>query len=108
MALSDAEWAAAQSWIGTAEQRSTFEARYDRLDSDLDAAIREALLSLVTVTASQPGSISLPSGLSISVGENIRTWREVLAMFLRQGGTDAVPEADTGTKFYKRVRPQSR
>lgn len=107
MALSDDSWAVAQAWIGTSEPRLDFEARYTRLGDDLDAAISERLLTIITATTSSPSSISLPSGLSISQGENIRSWNQVLKMFQQRGGTDGKADA-VGTKVYKRVRPDVR
>lgn len=108
MALTDEQWTVAQAWIGTSEPRDTFEERFARLGESLDNAINEALLSLITKTASTPSSISLPSGLSISQGENIRTWRDVLNLFRSQGGTDGNSDGPGGTRVVRRVRPSVR
>lgn len=107
MALSDDQWAVAQAWVGTSEPRAAFESRFARLGDKLDDAIEERLISLITAATSNPASISLPSGLSISQGENIRSWQQVLKMFQQRGGTDGKADA-VGTKVYKRSRPDVR
>lgn len=107
-ALTDDQWAAAQVWIGTSEPQSAFQARFNRLGDNLDLAITESLQATISRLNAQPGSLSLPSGLSVTITENIRSWRDVLKTFRAQGGVDGTPDGVGGTQSYKRVRPDVR
>ena len=108
MALSDDQWAVAQAWVGTSEPRTTFEERFTRLGDSLDAAIDERLLALVSAALGQPGSFSLPSGLSVTNSENIRSWRDLHRLFRSQRGTSGAWAPSAGTRSIRRVRPDLR
>lgn len=101
--LTDDEWAAATSWIGTSITREEFEARYNRLGS-VDQAIIETITYIISKMNGQPGSFSLPSGLSVTTSENLRAWQSILASFQSRGGLGGAG----GTKIYQRVREDLR
>ena len=119
MSLTADQWAVAQSWLGSTHTEAEFSTRYDRIEGTsgnetwedsqiLDAAIVESLRYNIASTASDPSSFSLPSGMSVSQGENIRSWKMLLDLFISEGGTDGEPDGTGGATLYKRVRPELR
>ncbi len=102
MDTTDDDWAVAQSWIGTKETREVFDERFDRLGSR-DLAVQESLRAQLAVLTGNPASFSLPSGLSVSQGENIRALREQLTKI-----TDLIGAGPTGVVVNKLVRRRGR
>lgn len=102
MPTTNDQWAVATSWVG-AETREAFDARFDRLGEDLDAAIEESLRQqLTSMTLNSPGRISVED-ISVDYGANITSLEKTLNKFLMMGGTES-----TGPNVTKIVRPSFR
>lgn len=86
--LSADELAAARAWIGTEETDQALSARAERLGS-LDAAILEVLRTNLTELIEQPSSTSLPSGLSVTITQNITALEKLIKDFQASGGVEA-------------------
>lgn len=84
------EFALAKSWIGTWEDKTAFDERYDRLE-DLDYAILESMRSYRAQLVSQASSLSLDDGTSVTYTENIKAIDRLLEEFEAVGGTSGVP-----------------
>lgn len=81
----------ARSWIGTSESDAIFNERFDRLLSNLDAAIVESLRSQLAVfVLDRPASVGTPDGTTVNFAENIKALREQLALFTEVGGAAEV------------------
>jgi len=107
VALSTEQLAAARAWVGTDVSDATLSARYDRLGS-VDAAVLEELRTQLTTLLEQPSSVSLPSGLSVQITQNITALQQLIKEFGSSGGIDAALEGTSPTpgvsKFYRSDR----
>lgn len=96
MALTDDQIKTIKTWVGDDEwtYENLLNERYTRLDEDLDRVIIEILNEKIVAAQSDPQSISLPGGMTISFGDAAATLERHLKRFLDQGGTDGI--ADEG------------
>lgn len=107
----------ARSWIGTSEEDSVFQERYDRLAVPgraphvvLSMAIEESLRAqLAEMILDQPSQIST-GGDSFGFGDNIRALMAHIDKFVAQGG---IPDPDlvdsiTGPSVGRLHRPDLR
>lgn len=72
MALASSEMSVVRSWVGDKPTDDELEERFERLGT-VEDTIRETLRAQLSSMLSNPASLSTPSGLSVSFGENIRT-----------------------------------
>lgn len=96
MPLSTEQLASARAWVGTEVTDTELSARYDRLGS-VDAAVSEELRSQLTTLLEQPSSVSLPSGLSVQITQNITALQQLIKDFKTSGGIDATLEGTSPT-----------
>jgi hypothetical protein len=92
-----------RSWIGQTYSESGIYEKYERLQ-DLDATILEILMDQLQEARSNPSSLSLPGGLSLSFNESIRALERLIDKFKAQGGTDGVAESGGPTSHKRFVR----
>ena len=80
MALTADELTAIRAWVGNEPTDAELNERYDRLES-LDAVVEETLEAKLALLLEQPSSVSLPSGLSVTITQNMTEMRQTLKRF---------------------------
>lgn len=78
MPLSTSEMLVVRSWVGTTPTDVQLNERFDRLGT-VEDTVEETLRAQLSELLGQPASLSLPSGLSVNYGENIRSIKEKLS-----------------------------
>lgn len=104
--LTPEQLAAVRVWVGTGPTDQSLHDRFERLGS-VDATVLEELRSQLSVLNAQPGSFSLPSGLSVSVSTNIQALERLIKEFRNSPSLDSsLPGKAAGVS--KLVRPDRR
>lgn len=106
MPLTTEQLAAVRAWVGQDVTDQALHDRYDRLGS-VDRTVLEELRSQLTVLNAQPGSFSLPSGLSVTVQANIQTLERLIKEFRNSPSLDS-PQEGIKASVAKLVRPDRR
>jgi hypothetical protein len=94
-----------RSWIGQEYSETLIYEKYDRLQ-DIDDVTLEILMDQLQEARSNPSSISLPGGLSLSFNESIRALERLIDKFKSQGGIEG--DLSSGPTVKSFVRPDYR
>lgn len=78
-----------RSWVGTQPTDADLNLRYDAL-GDVDEVIEEVLREQLALLREEPASVSLPSGLSRSNGENIKSLQAAIDELQKEGASGDV------------------
>lgn len=100
MALTDDQWATAQEWIGSVEERETFQYRVDRhgsIDAAILASLREQLNSLVI---GQAASLTVED-ISLNYSANIKALEKMIED-VQADGTGI--ESGTGSVVFSKMK----
>lgn len=92
MPLSPEQLEEMRSWVGTIPTDDELQARWERLQS-YNAVIEETIRIITNDLARRPASVTVPGGLSISSGENLRYYQDLLKRFQAGQGMDEDPLA---------------
>jgi len=106
-AITDAQYAAMRTWVGTEPTDDELQDRYDRL-GNFDKVVLEALEYKLALLSEQPASLTVP-GLSISVGQNMTMLEAAIKRFRSSGGLGLDTEsAGLGFSVVQITRPDYR
>lgn len=106
MALTTEQLAAVRVWVGNGPTDQALHDRYERLGS-VDQTVLEELRSQLTVLNAQPGSFSLPSGLSVTTQSNAQVLERLIKEFRNAPSLDT-PQEGVRASVAKLVRPDRR
>lgn len=82
------EIAAMRPWVGPSVTDAELQTRYTRLDN-LDDVVEETLQAQLSTLLEQPSSTSLPSGLSVTITQNLTELRQMIKRFQNSTGIDS-------------------
>lgn len=108
--LADSDFTVIRSWVGDDPTDDDLEERFERLGT-VDLVIEETLRGQLSsmASASNPASLSLNDGTSVTYTENIRALRENLRRFEALGGTNKTKDLPNSVKIAKISRsPRTR
>lgn len=106
MPLTTEQIAAVRAWVGQDVSDQTLHDRFDRLGS-VDATVLEELRTQLTALNAQPGSLSLPSGLSVTTQSNAQVLERLIKEFRNAPSLDS-PQEGVKASVAKLVRPDRR
>lgn len=101
MALTSDEETVVRSWVGTTVSIDVLNERHDRLGT-LNGVVLEELRAQLTELSSQPSSLTLPSGLSVQITQNITELQQRIKMFELSADLDGDVELEPGFGRMKR------
>lgn len=96
-----------RTWVGQGPLDDEIYVMFDRLEGDIDATILETLRRMLAEAREDPSQISLPSGLSLSFQESIRSLERTIKEFEDRGGTDGLSDVSEFS-VYQLVRDDYR